>query len=257
MRKNIVLSVCTIIAMAMLAGCGPIPELPEMTEQQEKLVAEYAAGLLLKYDNSYDNALLSEEALAAAEQKEEQERARLEKQKQLADEYVAKSANAKKEEKKESDNKTSDSEETVMTGPTIVANGDIAAFVSLDGIAMNYQGYKITKSYPEDGNNAFSIDAGNGMQLVIASFDMTNISSEDIAVDMFHNSTRYSLELADGSVANNCQTLLLDDFSVYKDTVTAGKSEKVVLLFELNESSDLTGANIVVKGPNGNGIIGL
>ena len=61
--------VCGLIVAMSLTGCGFIPELPTLTEQQEKLITEYAAGLLLKYDNSYDSGLMTDEALAKAEER--------------------------------------------------------------------------------------------------------------------------------------------------------------------------------------------
>ena len=108
-KKLLTLSLCTLM-VAMLSGCGPIPELPEMTEQQEKLITEYAAGLLIKYDNAYDGGLLTEDALAKAEAKEIEQREKAERQKQLAEEYVAKSEKAKKEKeaKKSEDKKKKD-----------------------------------------------------------------------------------------------------------------------------------------------------
>ena len=104
MKKAFQMCALLLMASVVLTGCGPIPELPQLTEQQEELITEYAAGLLLKYDNSYDNGILSEEELLKAEAKEKEQKEKAERQKQLADEYVAKSVQAakEKEEKKSS-----------------------------------------------------------------------------------------------------------------------------------------------------------
>ena len=73
----------------------------DMTEEQEQLLIEYAAGLLLKYDKAFDGGLLSEEALAKAEEKEIEIQKKAEREKQLADEYIEKSKKAQEEKEKQ------------------------------------------------------------------------------------------------------------------------------------------------------------
>ena len=66
----LLVTMCT--ATAIFAGCGE--QLPDMTKEQEALVTEYAAGLLLKYDDSFDNGILSAKELEIAEAKENGQR---------------------------------------------------------------------------------------------------------------------------------------------------------------------------------------
>lgn len=258
MKKAFQMCALLLMASVVLTGCGPIPELPQLTEQQEELITEYAAGLLLKYDNSYDNGILTEEELLKAEAKEKEQKEKAERQKQLADEYVAKSVQAakEKEEKKSSSKKDKEVKEEPK-GPISLDSYSTATFVGLDKLQLEYKGYETVKSYPSDSNGIFSVDAGNGKELVIASFDLSNSSGEDVNVDMFNDSTTFSIALADGSIEPNCPTLLLDDFAVYKEAVANGTTKKVVLLFEVNEGSELSGASIVVNTKDGEGRIGL
>lgn len=259
MKKRVMgFSLCMLM-VTMLVGCGPIPELPEMTEQQEKLVTEYAAGLLIKYDNAYDGGLLTEEALAKAEAKEIEQREKAERQKQLAEEYVAKSEKAKqeKEEKKSKDKKDKEEAKEEPKGPVAIASDSVAEFMGLEEFKLEYTGYETVKSYPSDGGGVFSVDAGNGKDLVVANFNLSNISGKAVEIDMFRSSTKFNLQLADGSIQQSCPTLLLDDFSVYKDNVDAGASSEVVLLFEVNEGSSLSGASIIVNSEKGQGTMGL
>lgn len=245
-----------------ISGCGFIPELPEMTEQQEKLVTEYAAGLLLKYDNSYDNGILSEEELAKAEQQEAELRAREERQKELAAEYVAKSEQARKEkeekEAKDKAEKDSDKKDAVeKAGPVNISAGDMPGFMGLAGISLEYKGMETVKSYPKDGNGVFSVDASNGRELAVVSFNMSNVSSDAVSIDMFNSSTSFKLELAGGNIETNCPTLLLDDLAVYKNELSSGASENVIILFEVNDGSDLTGANLIIKSNGAEATVGL
>lgn len=259
MKKRMTSVVCGLIVAMSLTGCGFIPELPTLTEQQEKLITEYAAGLLLKYDNSYDSGLMTEEALAKAEEQEAIKRAREERQKELAAEYVAKSEKAQKEkEAKKEEKKESSSDKTPeKSGPVTLADSDIMSFVGLNGINLSFNGTSTVNSYPEGNNDAFSVDAGNGKELVVVSFSMSNSSGDAVSIDMFDNSAKFELVLPDGSVETNCPTLLMDDLSVYRNTLAAGSSENVVILFEVNSGTQLSGASLNVKAQGMEGTFGL
>ena len=65
MKKSIISLLTVTLTAITLSGCALAP-VPDMTEEQEKLVAEYAAGLLLKYDQSYDNQIMTPEQLEKA-----------------------------------------------------------------------------------------------------------------------------------------------------------------------------------------------
>ena len=61
---------------------------------------------------------------------------------------------------------------------------------------------------------------------------------------MFSRDVVFYLDLADGSKIPCCSTLLLDDFSIYKDQISAGTSVGTILLFETAQGVSLDGASI-------------
>ena len=63
MKKGKVLGLIALSAM-LLTGC--VDAMPELTAEQSDIIAEYAAGLLLKYSPRYEYRIVSEEELAAA-----------------------------------------------------------------------------------------------------------------------------------------------------------------------------------------------
>ena len=63
MKKIKILGLLAMSAV-MLTGC--VDAMPDMTTEQSDIVAEYAAGLLLKYSPNYNYRLVSDEELAAA-----------------------------------------------------------------------------------------------------------------------------------------------------------------------------------------------
>lgn len=244
--KNRIIGISLIILTAFTtAGCA-LETVPDMTAEQEKLVSEYAAGLLLKYDDSFENGVLSEEQLEKAKEEERIQRERDERTRQLAQEYLEKTKAAENKNKKSSgkeDNRGA--EETAEINEVIDRNG-LAGFLGLDGLAMSYEGFKTAKSYPESGNNVFSVDAANGRELVLVNIKIKNTTSGTLDIDMFNSRVNFNLKLNDGSIIPSSSTLLLDDFSIYKDSLAAGASVDTILLFEANESADLNSASVEI-----------
>ena len=64
MRKGKLLGLVSMVAL-LLTGC--VDNMPDMTEEQSELVAEYAAGLLLKYSPNYQYGLADEDELLEEE----------------------------------------------------------------------------------------------------------------------------------------------------------------------------------------------
>ena len=71
MKKKTIAVCCMASALMAVSGCGNA--IPDMSEEQGAIVAEYAAGLLLKYDKNYTTRLVEEEAAASEEPEEEAE----------------------------------------------------------------------------------------------------------------------------------------------------------------------------------------
>ena len=57
MKKSMI-SLAVATAMISLVGCGN--QIPDMTQEQQALVVEYAAGEILKYDKNYSSKLNAE-----------------------------------------------------------------------------------------------------------------------------------------------------------------------------------------------------
>lgn len=257
-RKLIGLTV--VLVLFSFSGCGLVPQLAELTDEQEKLVTEYAAGLLLKYDKTYDNGLLTEEELLVAEQKEIEQLEKEKKQKQLAEEYLEKTEKAKadKEKQKEEKKDKEDTESaTVSTGPAVIASDAVGEFMALDGVGISYLGMKNLKSFPENGNSAFSIDASNGNELIVTRFKVKNNTETSKEVDLFDKGIVYTLVCADGSSYTSSTTWLAEDLSIYKNTLNGSAGDETVLIFEIPEGKDLTGASIKIVTGNEIGTLSL
>lgn len=258
--------VLTVSLALGLTGCV-IPTITDLTEEQEELITEYAAGLIKKYDVSVDRKLLTDEELEKATQQEEEQKAREELNKQRAQEYLEKTQaaeakkKAEKEAKKQAENEQKgDKGESVATGPAVIDKNAIETYFGKEGLSISYKNIEIADVYPDE-NAYFGVEADEGKKLLVVNINVSNTTGEDIFLDMFSDRSTYTLKSGDEVIPADT-TVLLNDFSIYKDTVPGGSGIDTVLLFEVPEDSaiahgDSSGAVIGISGSSGSGVIEL
>lgn len=256
MRKKII-SVLFIVLSLALTGCGALVQIPEMSEKEEELITEYAAGLMIKYDTRFGKSnLLDEEELEDALNKEKLAREKERAYKKAAEEYLEKKNAAKKEsEKNKADseasqnNSSSDSDnqsgEGTSMNPTI---DDIASFYGIDGFDVRYTGYELCKSYSD--SVLMDVDADPGKQLLVLEFDVSNVTSEVQNFDMFYKTPGFSVNIDGGSKIKSQGTLMFDDMSAYVGEIGPGASQSMVLIFEIDENIGSFGS-LVLNAKNG------
>lgn len=242
MRK-INLSLGMIALAVMLTGCGAT--IPELTTEQEELICEYAAGLMLKYDKKYSGRLLNDETLAIEEAKESDARA---KEKAYRD-AREKAGQNKKEEPEENTDSASDSG-SVNTGIMDDTVSDIAAFYGIEGVSISYTGYLICDSYPDAGDDMFlAMDATEGHKLLILQFDVSNVSADTVKFDMFYRNPGFGLSVNGGDRISQQYTLLMDDMAAYNGDIDAGVTEQMILAYEIKD--DILGIDSLVLSLKG------
>lgn len=224
MRKSVL--IFAVAASLCMTACGST--IPDMTEEQEAMVVEYAAGLLLKYDRNYHGRLLGAEELAEAEQKEAEERER------MLEEEARKAEEAKKaEEAAEETTEVVD----VSEEPETITYHSIEEFYGIDGVAIRYAGYELKDMYPDSGADDmfFAMNASAGSKLVVLHFDVENVSGQDKELDMLSLGTKFKISFSGESPKYALTTMLTNDLASYKGTIAAGGLEQLVLVAELQE----------------------
>lgn len=221
MKKKMKAVLCVSCIAMGLSGCGNA--IPDMTKEQSAIVAEYAAGLLLKYDKHYESRLVE----AADDGKVEE----ISGNDSITEEIV------EEEKKQEADTMTvSENQAESSTVSSAVANENIKIedFLGLDSVQIDYAGYEIMDSYLEGNGTelAFAMDASEGAKLVVAKFKITNIGTEDTVCDMFSKNVRFRIHYGTES-KNVLVTMLSDDFATLNTTISAGDSITAVLIIEV------------------------
>lgn len=223
----------TISAMAFaLTGCGT-----DLSEQEMRIIGEYAADLLLKYDVNYQERLSEDtqedgatEATETTEATEATTEAATDTQ-DIPDTETEQNAGT-------TENKESSSSEDDSVVPTVSGNtSDIAAIVGLEGISVQYNRCMFLDRYPSlDQDGAFIyLEAEPGYKLVVLKFDIINNTNEDKMVDLLDSGLDYRLVLNETKAAKPMLTILMDDLGTYKAVVPADTEQSAVLVFQMSD----------------------
>lgn len=221
-KKKSIPAVMLILIVA-LTGCGV-----ELTDEQNRLIAEYAADLLLEYDKDYQDRynnttdLKPEDAAVAATEESVTE--------------VTTEAPAESSER--------DSEDVTEESSTVVDDiqntaVDIAEIVGIPDISIVYNDCMFLERYPSmDSDGSFIyLDADEGYKLVVVKFDIINASSQAVTVDLLNTDINYQLVMNGSNAARPMLTILMDDLGTFSNTIPANSEQSAVLIFQMSDSS--------------------
>ena len=225
MKKGKIIGVLAVSA-CMLTGC--IDSMPDMTEEQSELVAEYAADMLLKYSPNYHYRIADEEEVASAE----------------AEMETSQEEETTQEESQPSqDLSQTGSGETVSVGAeTSVEDGseyDLAAFFGMDQFSIMYASCEVTDAYPNaESGVGFSVTAPQGYNLLVLPFDVENLGEEAAQCDLFDQISKVTVNVNDAGYVQALSTLLTNDLTTYMEDIPAGEVADAVVVVPV-EQTDL------------------
>lgn len=241
MKKNKTLKIITLVlAMSLvLSGCGLIPSL-DLTESEQKVIAEYAAGLLLKYDRNYSGAIMDIE--------EDEDEDNLEIVQESLGEYPEEEDVYEEEENVElpGENTTEDivydeNGQPVNNTPeeTTYADISIAEAVGLDGFSIIYKNMQVADIFPEEESDqlVFSMQASPGMELLVVTFGITNETGESRDCDILNSGASFRALINGTERVNAQRTILLNDMTNFYEHMEGYGMVDAVLVFEVSKGT--------------------
>lgn len=221
-KKWCVISVICVMAVT-LCGCGG--KYPELSDEQEQAVIKYAAALLYENDQNRASRLMTEEEMILAMQR------------RAAHTYMPPTPVPEPEDGEDKEHSDGQGTENPSGSEPVVETRTLAEFFGFSGIDISYQGYFLTKSYPEESEEElyFAMDALPGNELLLLQYTITNQRAEAAQVDILNLKPRFRLFINDGGQINAMSTLLLDDMKTTNCTLQSGESCQVVVVFEVTE----------------------
>ncbi|MCD8038644.1 MAG: hypothetical protein LUE96_06105 [Lachnospiraceae bacterium] len=232
MKKKKLLGLMAMSAV-LLTGC--IDSMPDMTDEQSALVAEYAAGLLLKYSPEYDYMLVSDDELADALAQEaagEEETAR------EASEENESTEPASVEEARAETEETQQPKETEAAFAD--ADTDLALELGFDEpVTLRYQSFELYDSYPQSFTGFSGIEAGEGKKLLVMHFDLENTTDEELECELFDYMLKVRIDInGAASISAQDTSMLPNDMATFVGSIDAGAREDVVAIAEIDAMSD-------------------
>ncbi len=235
MKKIKILGLLAMSAV-MLTGC--VDAMPDMTTEQSDIVAEYAAGLLLKYSPNYNYRLVSDEELAAALAQENT------KEDETATESVTETEESEAEQEtgiqQEETQQSTESALEQIVQDAVDVDADLAVELGLDaGMALRYQSFEICDSYPQNASGFSGTDAKQGKKLLVLHFDLENASDEVIACNLYDASFKLRVQINQSASVGALETPMMpDDLVSFTEDVAAGETKDLAAVFEIEELSD-------------------
>lgn len=213
--------------MFLLTGCI---QKYDYSEAQSDEAAEYIAGLLLENDKDYTQELMPIDDLMGTSSSD----ASTNNDTSIATPTVATSSG---------DNTSASTEESEK-------EYTLTEVLGLEDFKLRYSDYKIMDTYPEDKSlDYFSITPGEGNQLMVISFMLTNTSKKERTVDIKKAALKYRLDINNGTVYEPLFTVLENDLK-YLNTTLEGREEKpVVLIVEIRKETKIK--DIILTVSNG------
>lgn len=252
----------TLVTALLLTGC--VDHMPEMTQEQSELVAEYAAGLLLKYSPNYKYGLADEDALLEETSTEEA----------LAEESTVEETT--EESRKEESSVEESTKETTPTEIEIHVGADkqddvlyipinnkesvelkenpyeveLAELVNVTDMGIRYTSYELCDEYP-GGSSAggFTVQPSQGKKLMVIHFALENKAQETKACDLFDSGIRIKVNLNENGFVKTMSTLLMNDITTYIEEMKPNASADVVTVIEVDVATEdeISSLNLLIE----------
>ena len=239
MKKGKITGILLMTACMATFTTGCVDAMPDLTDEQSELIAEYAAELLLKYSPNYNykiaddsvvEAALAEEITSEPESEEEKEN----------EETVSADENSTEVAAETTAEGDEDSEEQSQESDMISASEATALEQSLgfEGFNIKYYDLEVNQSYPTGGDSSgFSVNAPAGKHLLVLHFDVTNQGTEAAECDFLGKQISIQANVNDSGYRKSMNTLLVNDMNNYMEEIQAGETKDIIALVAVAEQS--------------------
>lgn len=241
MKKASIL-LCSMAAALLMTGCATVPDL---TQSETELISEYAVGVLLKYDKGHGRKLVDTTGYEPEEEEPEQEPPVEEIPEELAPEQ---------EETPEVVDVSQDEEETQPTASSV------EQYYGIPNIMISYTGWEMADSYPPQTEGEvpyFTMDASNGMQLLVLKFNAQNLTGEDQSMNMMGYQATFRVSVNGEASKGALATMLVNDMQTFDGVIPAGSSVDMVSIVEVPQGTNPNTIDFILRGGEQDGTLHL
>lgn len=230
MRRRLAAVLAAGLLILGLTGCGE-NQIPEMTDDELKLVREYTAMTLMKYDAN--------------------SRSRLVDYSQMLIIYQSNAEQGQEQQPQPPEGMDPVDNTPVVGGPAGGNGGQSYSMEDVlelpEGVSIVYTGQTLHDSYPEEGS--FTISASEGKQLLVLEFVIINASAQDQSIDILSLAPDFKITVNKDYTRKAMITWQEEDLLVYQGTIPSMESASAVLVIELDDerAENLSSISLSVK----------
>ena len=221
MKRNGIFILLTILSILSLTGCA---DFSDLTEEQSNLIAQYSAGVLLRYSDSYERRLITKEQL----------------KKQGAEEVAPEQPETQTTPVASAVPTDTTADAAASQKPAETPGVTVNDFFQFDGVTVTYDSYRFASKY-----GSTQIRADEGETLLIVTFMLKNTTGKTKELNLMKRTDiSYQADVDGEQYQPGISMLENGGLNQLSTTLKAGEKEKAVLIYRMNQ--DKKGAASVV-----------
>lgn len=224
MRNIIKMGAVLLVAAMLFTGCGD--PMVALTEEEEAIVVNYSAGTLAKHNSFQQEGMIAVYPEEEVDSEEPEDMEEPEESEEEQDKDDRKDQKAEQDTEEESEDKSSEEEPGQIT---------LTEALSVKNVEFSYHDYSTVDNYRQ--GEYFSMDAASGNVFLMLNINMTNTGNKAVECNLLNKGLIFNLSLNGGAAIQNEMTMLTNDLSTYMGTLDSGKTEAVILLFEVPQKT--------------------
>lgn len=229
--KRLILSILLLISLLTFSAC--ISKV-NATDEQSDALAEYMAGLLLKYDSNYNDTLIQQDI----EDNSSIITVQTDNKNIAADDNTdALKASDKISAKKADEEDSQKTKAYSLTEITQQKNFDIS-----------YSGYKLAEFYPENPDKTYiSIEADKDCRLLIIKFKIKNKTKKEKRINLSDSAISYQLDLNGEKIDKPWFTVFENDLQYINMKIKGKANAEAILIYQIPKEAGTENMKLIVS----------
>ena len=226
MKRKLLGVIITSAVMLSLTGCADVPDI---SKKQQDLIAEYSGGILLRYSDRYDLRLVMNDEDGDGMEDDMKSPAPSEGPDSTAQSSPSPTPGT-------TDEPAASAEASEIPQETERPTVGVNEIYGISGLDFSYSSYETVKTYPKNSSDV-TMTADKDGALLVVNFNVKNTTKNDIKVDLTGRNINYELDVGGSKIAPSISILDNGGLNYLMTTIKPGKTEKAVLIFNLDKTS--------------------
>lgn len=237
MNKRILIALAAVMLVFGLAGCAE-DQIPYLTDEQMKMMGEFTAITLMRYDANHRSRLVDYTLLLEPQKPE--------------------TAPEPEQTKEPAGMDPVDDTPVIGVDGQVGGAGIEKTLEFPEGVNVTFTGQALYDIYPE-AEDGFAITATQGTKLLVLSFSIFNDTQQAQSFDLLAMEPRFSVIVNRNQTYNALRTVLENDFAAFQNTIPAGESAIVELVVQLDTevADNITSISLKIKNNSRTGTVRL